>query len=214
MGLGAGAWGLHDGKTEGSKAPIGMTRSAVRQMTREELETGLDAIRRSPADEGILRLIVRRPEIDGREVLHSGTLDPAHGLVGDSWAARQSAGAVDGSVDPVTQLTIMNARVIALLARDPARWPLAGDQLFVDLDLSEANLPAGIRLAMGSAIVEVSAEPHTGCAKFVRRFGLDAMKFVNSPTGRTLRLRGLNARVIRAGEITVGDVVRKEQVQA
>lgn len=181
-------------------------------MKREALEAGLDEIRCAPADEGGLRLIVRRPAVNVREVLDGGTLDTAQGLVGDSWAMRESARAADGSADPVTQLTIMNVRVIALLARDPARWPLAGDQLFVDLDLSEANLPAGTRLAVGAAIVEVSAEPHTGCAKFLKRFGLDAMKFVNSPTGRMLRLRGLNARVIQGGGITVGDVVRKEQV--
>jgi MOSC domain-containing protein YiiM len=103
----------------------------------------------------------------------------------------------------------MNARVIALIAQDEDRWPLAGDQLFVDLDLSKTNLPAGTRLALGSAVIEVTAEPHTGCRKFVDRFGLDAMQFVNSEAGRRLQLRGINAKVVQGGTIRVGDLVRK-----
>jgi MOSC domain-containing protein YiiM len=180
----------------------------VHHATREELQAGLEEIRRSPADQGSLRLIVRRPAVDAREVLETGRLDPAHGLVGDSWLTR------DRHPDPDTQLNIMNARVIALIAGDQARWALAGDQLYVDLDLSEHNLPAGTRLRIGGAVIEVTPEPHTGCAKFVRRFGLDAMKVVNSPIGRQLRLRGLNARVVHAGDITVGDAVRKAPVAA
>jgi MOSC domain-containing protein YiiM len=180
-----------------------MLDAAVQHRTRQELEAGLEEIRRAPADGGTLRLIVRRPAVDVREVLEAGTLDPGHGLVGDSWRTR------DRHPEPDTQLNIMNARAIALIARDPARWALAGDQLYVDLDLSEANLPAGTRLRIGSAIVEVTPEPHTGCAKFVSRFGVEAMKFVNSPMGRTLRLRGLNARVVQAGAVRVGDGVGK-----
>ena len=107
------------------------------------------------------------------------------------------------------QLNVMNARTIALLAQDKARWPLAGDQLFMDLDLSESNLPAGTQLSLGSAVIEVTSQPHTGCGKFVERFGADAMQFVNSPTGRTLRFRGLNAKVVRGGRIRAGDTVRK-----
>jgi MOSC domain-containing protein YiiM len=179
----------------------------VRYATREELESGLEEIRRSPGDDGALRLIVRRPAVDAREVIESGRLDPVHGLVGDSWLTRGR------HPDPDTQLNVMNARVIALIAGDTSRWALAGDQLYVDLDLSEQNLPAGTRLQIGGAVVEVTPEPHTGCAKFVRRFGLDAMKFVNSPLGRQLRLRGLNARVVHAGEITAGDAVRKVAVE-
>jgi MOSC domain-containing protein YiiM len=88
-------------------------------------------------------------------------------------------------------------------------WQLAGDQLFIDLDLSEENLPPGTQLAMGTAVIEVTAEPHTGCGKFIARFGVDAVKFVNSPIGQRLRLRGVNARVVRSGRIRVGDSIRK-----
>ena len=173
------------------------------------LEAGLDAIRAAPRDEGVLRLIVRRPAVDAREVLEAGELDDAHGLIGDSWRSRSHPRRGGAPPDPDTQLNVMSARAIALIAQDEARWRLAGDQLFVDLDLSETNLPAGTQLAIGSAVIEVTPEPHTGCAKFVGRFGVDAMKFVNSPEGRRLRLRGLNARVVRNGTVRVGDAVRK-----
>lgn len=175
-------------------------------LTRAELDAGLDHIRGAPRDEGLVRLIVRRPAVSARDVVEAAELDAASGLVGDTWRLRARGGAPPS---PETQLTIMGARVIALLAQEPSRWPLAGDQLYVDLDLSEANLPAGTRLALGSAVVQVAAEPHTGCGKFVSRFGVDAMRFVNSAVGRSLRLRGLNARVIRNGTVRVGDVVRK-----
>ena len=177
--------------------------------TREELEAELATIRRAPPDEGLLRLIVRRPAVNEREVLESAELNAAHGLVGDSWGSRHDRRRGGGEPDPDTQLNMMSARAIAAVARDEGRWPLAGDQLFVDLDLSEANLPAGTRLAIGTAIIEVTPPPHTGCAKFVSRFGVDAMKFVNSTLGRSLRLRGLNARVVRNGTVRVGDRVRK-----
>jgi MOSC domain-containing protein YiiM len=181
----------------------------VRHLNREELEARLGEVRSSPKDEGILQLIVRRPSIGIREVLETGTLDLAQGLVGDNWRTRGSSRTADGSSHPDMQLNVMNARVIDLIAQDRERWKLAGDQLFIDLDLSDENVPAGTRLSMGSAVVEVTEEPHTGCAKFVERFGVDAMKFVNSPVGRTLRLRGLNGRVVQPGAIRVGDIVRK-----
>jgi hypothetical protein len=184
-------------------------KSDVRHLNRDELDRGLDEIRAAPKDEGVLRLIVRRPEIGRREVLERGSLDVTHGLVGDNWRTRGSSRTPDGTAHPDMQLNIMSARVIALVAQDPGRWQLAGDQLFVDLDLSEENLPPGTRLAIGSAVVEVTAQPHTGCAKFVARFGVDAMKFVNSPVGRMLHLRGINAKVVEAGTISVGDVVKK-----
>src|SRR5882762_7923926 len=165
-----------------------------RHLTTAELEEGLGTIRQAPKTEGLLEMIVRRPDVGAREVIDEGRLDPAEGLVGDNWKDRTSA------------------RVIALLAQEKARWPLAGDQLFVDLDLSAANLPPGTRLAIGSAIVEVSEEPHTGCGKFVSRFGIEATTFVNSTLGRELQLRGINARVVQAGAIRVGDVVKKTVV--
>jgi hypothetical protein len=174
-----------------------------------ELEAGLDDIRAAPKDEGVLRLIVRRPQIEEREVLAEGELDPLQGLVGDSWKLRGSSRMADGSPHPEMQLNIMNARVTALVAQDKDRWQLAGDQLYIDMDLSAENLPAGTQLAIGSAVIEVTPPPHTGCKKFVSRFGLDAMKFVNSPVGRELHLRGINARVIQGGSIRVEQVVRK-----
>lgn len=181
----------------------------MKYLTTAELEAGLDGIRRSPKDGGVLNLIVRRPEVDEREILEEGELHPHEGLAGDSWKTRSSRHTPDGSAHPDMQLNIMNSRVIALVAGDKVRWQLAGDQLFIDLDLSADNLPAGSRLALGSAVIEVSPQPHLGCKKFVSRFGLDAMKFVNSPVGRELHLRGINAKVIQAGLIRVGDVAKK-----
>jgi MOSC domain len=181
----------------------------VRHLTMAELEAGLDEIRRSPSDNGTLNLIVRRPRVGERVVLELGALDPSDGLVGDSWKYRGSSRSPDGKAHPDTQLNVMNSRVAALVAQDRHRWQLAGDQLFVDLDLSASNLPPGTQLTLGEAVIEVTAQPHTGCQKFVTRFGLDAMKFVNSPVGKALRLRGLNARVVRAGAIRVGDPVKK-----
>jgi hypothetical protein len=176
-------------------------------LTTTDLEAGLDHIRRSPSDVGTVELIVRRPAVDTREVLQEATLDPAHGVVGDTWAQRSSRRTPDGSAHPDMQLNVMNARVIALLAGDPDRRPLAGDQLYLDLDLSEANLPPGTRLTLGTAEIEVTDQPHTGCAKFSSRFGVEALRFVNSPVGRELRLRGLNARVVTAGVVRAGDAV-------
>jgi hypothetical protein len=174
-----------------------------------ELEAGLEELSRSPADEGVLELIVRRPRPEEREVLAEGELHPLEGLVGDCWRERGSSRTADGSAHPEMQLNVMNSRVIALVARSQERWPLAGDQLYLDLDLSEKNLPPGTRLALGTAVIEVTAQPHTGCKKFVERFGLEAMKFVNSAAGKQLRLRGMNAKVIRGGVIRVGQAARK-----
>jgi hypothetical protein len=186
----------------------------IRHLTREELEAGLDAIRAAPKDEGRLELIVRRPQIGLREVLDEGELDLFAGLLGDSWNWRHSKRTPDGSPHPDMQINIMNARVTALLAADRERWQLAGDQLYLDLDLSVANLPAGTQLAIGSAVIEVTPLPHTGCAKFVSRFGVDAMKFVNSALGRELCLRGINARVVQGGVIRVGQTARKIETAA
>src|SRR5450631_2869555 len=174
-----------------------------------EHEVGLVDVVQSPKDNGALEMIVRRPDIGGREILQEGQLDLAEGLVGDNWKARTSKRTPDGSPHPDMQLNLMNSRVVALVSQDRSRWHLAGDQLFVDLDLSDANLPPGTRLAIGSAVIEVTAEPHTGCSKFVERFGVDAMTFVNSRERRDLRLRGINARVVNAGVLRVGDTVRK-----
>ena len=183
----------------------------VKHLTIEELEAGLEMIRQSPQDNGILKLLVRRPQEGEREVLELGELDLVHGLMGDNWLTRGCRSTSDGSAHPDCQLNIMNFRVIALLAGEKERWPLAGDQLYLDLDLSGDNLPPGTRLALGSAVIEVTAEPHTGCKKFLARFGLPAIKFVNSPLGRQLNLRGINAKVVKPGMIRVGDFACKTQ---
>jgi hypothetical protein len=181
----------------------------VQYLSMEELEAGLDYIRQAPTDQGILKMIVRRPSVDERDVLESGELSTEEGLVGDTWNIRVSTHSKDGLANANKQITIMNARSIALLAQSEERWSLAGDQLYVDMDLSDDNIPPGTQLAIGSAVVQVSPDPHTGCNKFSARFGVEAMKFVNSPEGKRLHLRGINTRVIQAGIIQVGDIVRK-----
>jgi hypothetical protein len=181
----------------------------VKHLTTSELEAGLADVHRSPKDRGVLEMIVRRPQVGEREILDEGQLDLSDGLVGDSWKTRSSKRTADGSPHPDMQLNLINTRLVALVAQDRGRWHLAGDQLYVDLDLSAGNLPPGTRLAIGTAVIEVTAEPHTGCAKFRARFGVDASQLVNSPEGRRLRLRGINARVVESGAIRVGDRARK-----
>jgi MOSC domain-containing protein YiiM len=173
----------------------------MKHLTIAEIEIGLSEVLESPMDNGVLELIVRRPQSNEREVLETGELDIEKGLVGDDWLRR------DGN--SVTQLTIMNSRIASLLAQDENRRKLAGDQLFVDLNLTDENLPAGTRLSIGSAIIEVTPQPHNGCKKFVERFGADAMKFVNSPVGKQFHLRGIYAKVIQSGSIRQGDIVKK-----
>ena len=167
------------------------------------LGAGLEQIRAAPRDQGSLELIVRRPAEGEREVLEEAELDVERGLVGDSWSLRGRR------PNPKAQLTLMSARAAALIAGDRDEWPLAGDQLFVDLDLSGANLPPGTQLAIGSAIVEVSDLPHLGCGKFTERYGAEAREFVNSPEGVALNLRGINALVVQSGTVRRGDAVRK-----
>lgn len=181
----------------------------IRHLTMPELEAALDHLRAAPKNDGVVELIVRRPRVDHREVLDQAQLDPVNGLIGDSWSMRPSSKTPDGSPHPEMQINIMNSRVTALVAQEKDRWPLAGDQLYIDMDLSKENLPGGTQIAIGSAVLEVSPLPHTGCHKFVARFGADAMKFVNSPIGRELCLRGINARIIKGGVIQVRQTVRK-----
>jgi MOSC domain-containing protein YiiM len=177
--------------------------------TAEELDAFLAELRAAPADAGSLELVVRRPDVDEREVLDEAVLSLDEGLVGDTWKTRGSKRTQDGSPHPHMQLNVMSARMVAFLAGDPDRRALAGDQLYVDLDVSHDNLPAGTRLAIGDAVIEVTEEPHLGCAKFMDRFGEPAMRFVNSHIGRQLRLRGLNARVVVPGVVRTGDAVTK-----
>jgi MOSC domain-containing protein YiiM len=173
-----------------------------------ELEAGLGHVRAAPREEGTVELIVRRPAVDEREVVTEAELDVDDGLVGDNWRARGRSGG-RRPPNPDTQITVMSSRAVALAAGERDRWPLAGDQLYVDLDLSGENLPPGTRLAIGTAVIEVTAEPHTGCKKFAARFGLETLEAFNSPEGRALNLRGINTRVLQPGAVRVGDAVRK-----
>jgi len=174
----------------------------------EAAEARLDEVRAAPADHGRVELIVRRPEVEAREVVDEATLDADGGLVGDNWSVKPSL--KTGAPNPEAQLTVMNARVAALVAGDDREnWAQAGDQLYVDLDLSHANLPPGTRLQVGEAVIEVSAEPHLGCGKFLKRFGLDAQKLVNSTVGRELNMRGINTRIVTGGVVRTGDPIAK-----
>jgi hypothetical protein len=185
------------------------TRTAEHLDT-EQLEAGLAEIRRSPADEGTVKLIVRRPLVNEREVVEEAELDLEQGLVGDDWYSRGSRSTPDGSSNREAQLTIANARAVDLVAAgDRDRWALAGDQFYVDFDISEANIPAGTRLALGTAVIEVSATPHDGCVKFMSRFGKEAHRFVNTKAHRDLNLRGINAKVVEPGTVRRGDSIRK-----
>src|SRR5829696_3594309 len=190
-----------------------MSDPTVKHLTMPELEAALDHLREAPKDGGVLQLIVCRPDVDQRKILDEAELDPLKGLIGDNWIVRGSSKTPDGSAHPDMQINIMNARVTALVAQDKEHWPLAGDQLYIDMDLSKENLPAGARLQVGSAVLEVSPLPHTGCHKFISRFGVDAMKFVNSAVGKQLCLRGINAKVVQAGVVRVGQVAKKIQPQ-
>lgn len=181
----------------------------VKHLSMEALTAGLDDIRQSPKAVGVLELIVRRPQTEMREVLDVGELDLAEGLVGDNWKRRGSSTTADGSAHPDMQLTVTNARLMALVAQERKRWPLAGDQLYIDFDLSADNAPPGTRLSIGTAVIQITEPPHTGCKKFAARFGLDALKFISSPVGKQLQLRGVNAKIIRRGVIRVKDVVKK-----
>ena len=180
-----------------------------RHLSNEELAQGLDIISQSPKDEGALQLIVRRPDVDQRESVAKGYLDIREGLVGDSWRARGSGHMADGQADPDMQLNIMNSRIAELVANGFERRELAGDQLYLDMELSSDNLPPGTQLALGEAIIEVTEPPHTGCKKFAARFGTEAMVFVNSGMGKTRNFRGICAKVVQSGDVEVGDIARK-----
>ncbi len=174
----------------------------------EELRAGLSDIRQAPQDGGQVQLIVARPSEDERLILDVGEVNAEQGLHGDTWRQRVSR-RKKGSVSPDTQITLINARLAQLVAQSAERWALAGDQFFVDMDLSIENLPVGQRLELGTAVLEITDKLHSGCAKFSRRFGSDALKFVNQAEGRALRLRGVYARVVQPGQIKTGDTIRK-----
>lgn len=177
-------------------------------LNHQQLVDGLEHIQDSPGNAGLIEMLVLRPEVDERKVVDRAEFVVGAGLVGDNYIARGNAFTDDGEADPEAQVTLMNSRVVNLIAAgDRERWPLAGDQILVDMDLSRSNLPPGSRLSLGTVVLEVSAKPHTGCAKFARRFGLDAAKWINSDD--ELRLRGINAMVVTAGVCSVGDVITK-----
>ena len=189
---------------------VQLDRIAPVHLDLESLEAGLADVQDSPKDNGELDLIVRRPAIDEREILEVAQLSLTEGVVGDTWNRRGSGRTSDSTPHPDMQLNIINARLSRLIsggAEDDRA--LAGDQLHVDLDLSEENLPAWTRLAIGGAVIQVTDQPHTGCPKFAARFGPIALRFVNFGVGRQLRLRGINAKVLQPGTIRRGDRITK-----
>ena len=183
----------------------------MEHMTIAQLEVGLAEVGRSPTGEGTLELIVRRPVSEEREVLETATLTVEEGLVGDNWNQRPSNRTEDGGPHPDMQLNLINSRFLALIAGDPERMELAGDQLAVDLSLGSDDLPPWSRIRIGGAVIQVTDQPHTGCAKFTKRFGLDVFHFLKTDGGQAMNLRGINARVVVPGTIRRGDPVTVER---
>ena len=184
-------------------------QAEIKHLSTPDLEAGLEQIRNSPKNQSVLDMIVSRPEEDAREIMELADLDVVVGLVGDTWQDRPSARSGDGKAHPDMQITLMNSRVADLVAQSKERWPLSGDQLFADLDLSKTNVPPGTRISVGKAVLEVTDQPHTGCKKFASRFGVDALKFISSPATEVLQLRGINLKVVEGGEIKPGDIIKK-----
>lgn len=177
--------------------------------TLAELEAGLGHVAAAPRERGTLEMIVVRPGEDRRATPTSAACTVHAGIAGDDWAARGSRHTADGRANPDQQIAVMNARYLDLVAGSRDRWPLAGDQLVVDLDLSDDHLAAGDRLRVGGVEVEVTPHAHTGCAKFRDRFGVEAVRFANGPEGRRLHLRGIYVRVVRPGVLHVGDTIER-----
>jgi MOSC domain-containing protein YiiM len=174
-----------------------------------ELDPAYADLRAAPRDAAVVTLLVARPTRDERAIVTEAVLDVDEGMVGDDWKARGSWSKPGTGANREAQLTLMSTRVLAAIEPDAARWPLAGDQVLLDLDLSEENLPVGTRLLVGEAEVEVTALPHTGCAKFAARFGHDALRWISTHEGRALRMRGMYVQVVRSGTVRTGDTVRK-----
>ena len=184
-------------------------QAEIKHLSTPDLVAGLEQIRNSPKNQSVLDMIVSRPEEDAREIMELADLDVVVGLVGDTWQDRPSARSGDGKAHPDMQITLMNSRVADLVAQSKERWPLSGDQLFADLDLSKTNVPPGTRISVGKAVLEATDQPHTGCKKFASRCGVDALKFISSPATEVLQLRGINLKVVEGGEIKPGDIVKK-----
>ena len=183
----------------------------MEHMTIAQLEVGLAEVGRSPTGEGTLELIVRRPVSEEREVLETATLTVEEGLVGDNWNQRPSNRTEDGGPHPDMQLNLINSRFLALIAGDPEHMELAGHQLAVDLSLGSDDLPPWSRIRIGGAVIQVTDQPHTGCAKFTRRFGLDAFHLLKTEVGQAMNLRGICTRVVVPGTIRRGDPVTVER---
>ena len=194
---------------EPDTAASGHDADEARHRSTIELEAALPHIREAPVGDGIIQLIVRRPAEDQREVLNEARINGAEGIEGDTWNQRGTSLSADGGPHPNKQITIMNSRAAEAVIGPIERWPLAGDQIYADLDIGHDALPAGTQLTVGDAVVEVAVEPHTGCAKFAARFGREALRFVNTGEGSSLRLRGVNCRVIQPGTVRVGDSVTR-----
>lgn len=173
-------------------------------VTVNELEYNLPYILSSPKDEGRIENIIVRRKKNERELRKEVFLSQERGVEGDRWFDLSK-----GEPDPRRQLTIINSRLIKLLAQNDERMQLAGDNLITDLDLSESNLPVGQRLTIGDVMVEIADVPHTGCSKFAERFGKDAVEFINAPERSSLRLRGVYAKFLNSGLIHVGDIIKK-----
>lgn len=186
-----------------------ITTMAAPHRTMAELSAGLDHIQQSPRDGGKVEMIVVRPAHAERVLLERCELSPEGGVHGDDWATLCGLKLPDGRSNPDVQITIMNSRLAGVIAPDRTHWPLAGDQFYADLDLSYDNLPVGQRLALGTAVLEITAELHKGCAQFMARFGNDALKFISNDTGKRLNLRGIYAKIVQPGVVSVGDVIRK-----
>ena len=175
--------------------------------TLRELELSLPELERSPVERGVIEMICSRPTASRRQVLTEAELDPEQGMVGDDWVRRFCKRTEDGSPHRGMQMAIMNSRVAHAVSGDRARWALAGDQLFVDFDLAADRMVPGARLAVGDAVVQVTDMPHTGCAKFAKRFGADALRFLNSPRGRAMNMRGIFVEIVTGGTVRVGDSI-------
>ncbi len=177
-------------------------------LTTEEINARVAALPAAPADGGSVTTLVIRPDTDEREIVSTISVAPGTGVAGDNYVARGDSKTPDGKAHPEAQLAVMNAAILDVLSDgDEERWPLAGDQLLVDFDLSTDNLPAGSRFSIGTAIFEVANKPHNGCAKFAQRFGIDASRFVNSD--KVQRYRGINVMVVTEGDVSVGDTITK-----
>ncbi len=159
----------------------------------------------SPRDQGRVEGCVLRPAAGERLVAGEIRVTPEDGVLGDAWA--RSSDRRDGN-----QISLINVHLLRAIAHgDEARMPLSGDNLQVDLDLSERNLPTGARLWIGDAVLEITPDPHRPCRSFHERFGADAVKKVTRANRTGRRGRGVMARVLRAGTIRVGDAIRVER---